>query len=86
VGPAIAADRSPGIAGVTPDELAAWLADHDLPSYRGRQVLDAVWRPPAPSLDQVTTLPGPLRAELGMAFTWDTLAATELTVTDGGRT
>ena len=76
----------PGVAGLTPDELTAWLAERGLPAYRARQVLDAVWRSNAASLAEVSTLSAPLRAELEGAFRWDTLATTELTVTDGGRT
>ncbi|HEY2916558.1 MAG TPA: 23S rRNA (adenine(2503)-C(2))-methyltransferase RlmN [Candidatus Limnocylindrales bacterium] len=75
-----------GLSGVSPDALGGWLADHGHPAYRGRQVLDAVWRSSAAALDDVTTLSAPLRQELATAFRWDTLVDTEVTLADGGRT
>jgi 23S rRNA (adenine2503-C2)-methyltransferase len=76
----------PGIAELTPEALSAWLAERGDPAFRARQVLDAVWRTNAARLDDVTTLPADLQAALGEAFRWDTTGATEVTITDGGRT
>jgi 23S rRNA (adenine2503-C2)-methyltransferase len=80
------AEAVAGVAGLTPEQLRDWLAERGLPAYRGRQVLDAVWRSHAASLDEVTTLPAALRTDLATAFRWDTVEDTEVTVTDGGRT
>ena len=41
-------DERPGISGLTPDELTAWLAERGEPAYRARQIADAVWRGGAP--------------------------------------
>jgi 23S rRNA (adenine2503-C2)-methyltransferase len=76
----------PGLSGLTPDALAAWLSDRGEAPFRARQVLDAVWHANPAALDQVTTLPAPLRSALGAAFRWDTLVATEVAIADGGRT
>jgi 23S rRNA (adenine2503-C2)-methyltransferase len=79
-------DPRPGIAGLTPDELGAWAAEHGLPAYRARQVLDAAWRGRAGSFDEVLTLPAPVRATLAEAFRFDTVVESEVRVTDGGLT
>ncbi|MBI3750265.1 MAG: 23S rRNA (adenine(2503)-C(2))-methyltransferase RlmN [Chloroflexi bacterium] len=77
---------TPGLSGLTLDALAAWLAEHGQPAYRARQVLDAVWRANPATLDEVTTLPRPLRVALAESFRWDTAGATEVAIADGGRT
>jgi 23S rRNA (adenine2503-C2)-methyltransferase len=79
-------DERPGISGVAPDALAAWLAQHGHPAYRERQVQDAVWRGSRASFDEVTTLPGDLKAALDAAFRFDTIADTEIRPADGGLT
>src|SRR5437763_1267363 len=79
-------DPRPGIAGLAPEQLAAWFVDHGQPSYRARQVLDAAWRGSEASFDQILTLPADLRAELDGAFRFDTIADTELRPADGGLT
>jgi 23S rRNA (adenine2503-C2)-methyltransferase len=79
-------DVRPGLSGLTPDELAAWLADRGVPPYRARQVGDAVWGGAVGSIEEITTLPAGLRAELDGAFRFDTVAETELRVADGGLT
>jgi 23S rRNA (adenine2503-C2)-methyltransferase len=76
-----------GIAGLRPDELAAWVAGSDQPAFRARQLTDAVWRPPfARTADELTALPGPFRAAVTSAFRLDTLERTEVTPSDGGLT
>jgi len=75
-----------GISGMSPDALRTWLEARGDPAYRARQVLDAVWRSEATSAAEVKTLPAPLRAALDEAFAWDSLAATERVITDGGQT
>jgi 23S rRNA (adenine2503-C2)-methyltransferase len=79
-------DQRPGISGLAPDALAAWFVEHGQPAYRGRQVLDAVWRAPGTGFDGILTLPAGLRADLDAAFRFDTLVVTETRVTDGGLT
>jgi 23S rRNA (adenine2503-C2)-methyltransferase len=76
-------DERPGIAGLTPDELVAWLRERGQPPFRARQVLDAVWGHRATSFADVTTLPAPLKAELEGAFRFDTVVESELRLTDG---
>jgi 23S rRNA (adenine2503-C2)-methyltransferase len=76
----------PGVSGETPESLAAWFVAHDEPSFRARQVLDAAWRTGAANPDEITTLPAPLRAALASAFRWDTVADSELQLSDGGAT
>jgi 23S rRNA (adenine2503-C2)-methyltransferase len=76
----------PGISGQTAASLEAWFADRGEPAFRARQVLDAVWRTGCPGPDEITTLAGPVRAALAHAFRWDTVGATELTLTEGGTT
>jgi 23S rRNA (adenine2503-C2)-methyltransferase len=79
-------ERRPGLSGLTPDALAAWLAGRDVPAYRARQIADGVWGGSVGSIDAMLTLPAPLRAELDAAFRFDTVADTELKVADGGLT
>ena len=84
--PVVTRDPRPGLSGLTAAELASWLADRGHPAYRARQVADAVWRGTAASLDDVSTLPAPLRDELAGGFRFDTVGDTELRLSDGGLT
>ncbi len=79
-------DERPGISGLAPDELTAWAKEHGLPAYRARQVLDAVWRGRQGSFDDVLTLPASVREQLATAFRFDTMAETEVRLTDGALT
>jgi 23S rRNA (adenine2503-C2)-methyltransferase len=79
-------DPRPGVGGLVPEALAAWIEERGEPSYRARQVLDAAWRGRQASFDDVLTLPGQLRAGLAEAFRFDTVEETEVRVTDGGLT
>lgn len=79
-------DQRPGVSGLAPGELDAWLTERGLPAYRARQVRDAVWGGRATTFDDVLTLPAGLRAELAAAFRFDALAETELRLADGGLT
>jgi 23S rRNA (adenine2503-C2)-methyltransferase len=81
-----ARDERPGIGGLAPDELAAWFRDHGHPAYRARQVLDAAWRGRRASFAEILTLPTALRDELDAAFRFDTVAESEVRITDGGLT
>jgi 23S rRNA (adenine2503-C2)-methyltransferase len=78
--------RPPGVSGAAIADLEAWFRARGEPAYRARQVLDAVWRTAAESFGDVLTLPEALRADLGRAFVFDTVADTEVRVTDGGLT
>jgi 23S rRNA (adenine2503-C2)-methyltransferase len=79
-------DPRPGVSGLAPGELEAWAKEHGLPGYRARQVLDAVWRGRQEGFADVKTLPGPVRDQLDEAFRFDTMAETEVRITDGGLT
>jgi 23S rRNA (adenine2503-C2)-methyltransferase len=77
----------PGISGLTPDALVAWVETQGEPSYRARQVADAVWKDggvtdPA----EIRVLPGPVREALARDFRFDTVADTEIRLADGGTT
>jgi 23S rRNA (adenine2503-C2)-methyltransferase len=77
----------PGIAGVTPTELAAWVDAQQQPSYRARQIADAIWTnggvvDPA----DLRTLPAELRSALARDFVLDTMTGTEIRLADGGQT
>ncbi|HSL76279.1 MAG TPA: 23S rRNA (adenine(2503)-C(2))-methyltransferase RlmN [Candidatus Limnocylindrales bacterium] len=77
----------PGISGLTPDELATWVEARDEPSYRARQIADAVWKDGGltdPSA--IRTLPAPMRDALADTFRFDTVADTEIRLADGGQT
>ncbi|MEA2538303.1 MAG: rRNA (adenine2503-C2)-methyltransferase [Chloroflexota bacterium] len=79
-------DPRPGLSGLRPDALGAWLAERGAPSYRARQIADAVWAAGAQDAAALRTLPAALRAQLDAAFRFDTLADTELRLSDGGLT
>jgi 23S rRNA (adenine2503-C2)-methyltransferase len=81
-----ARDERPGIGGLPPDELAAWLRERGHPAFRARQVLDAAWRGRQASFAEILTLPAALRDELDAAFRFDTVAESEVRITDGGLT
>src|SRR4051794_8453637 len=71
-----ARDRRPGISGVTPESLVAWLAGRGLPAYRARQLSDQVWSGRAVSFEDVRTLPADVRAALEADFRLDTIVQT----------
>jgi 23S rRNA (adenine2503-C2)-methyltransferase len=79
-------DTRPGLSGVSSETLVAWFAERGEPAYRARQVADAVWRGDATSAADVQTLPAALREALDDAFRFDTVADTELRLSDGGLT
>ncbi len=79
-------DERPGVAGLLPEDLAAWFSAQGQPAYRARQVRDAAWRGRQSSFDEILTLPAALRPDLEAAFRFDTLTETEVRVTDGGLT
>jgi len=84
----VTADTSPpGLSGLTPDELSAWVAGHGQPAFRARQIADALWKDGGVTdAEAIRTLPAATRDALATAFRLDTVADTELTITDGGQT
>ena len=78
---------TPGISGLTPEALAAWVDGQGQPPYRGRQIADAVWKDGGVTdADEMRTLPATLREALDRDFRLDTVADTELRLADGGLT
>jgi 23S rRNA (adenine2503-C2)-methyltransferase len=76
----------PGLSGVAPDALAAWLRERGEPSYRVRQINEAVFGGTVTSIDEIATLPAALRRDFAADFRFDTLVETDVRVTDGGLT
>jgi 23S rRNA (adenine2503-C2)-methyltransferase len=81
-----ATDDRPGLSGLRSDALVEWLAERGQPAYRARQVADAVWGGAIGSIEDAVTLPTEIRQQLAESFRFDTVADTELRVTDGGLT
>jgi adenine C2-methylase RlmN of 23S rRNA A2503 and tRNA A37 len=79
-------DPRPGLSGLEPGDLEAWFSKRAQPTYRARQVGDAVWGGRAAATGEARTLPAALRAEVDAAFRFDTVADTELQTADGGLT
>src|SRR3990170_8038061 len=80
-------DARPGLSGLSAEELAAWVTAQGEPSYRARQIADAIWKgggvtDPA----EIRTLPAALREALARDFRSDTVHDSELRVADGGLT
>jgi 23S rRNA (adenine2503-C2)-methyltransferase len=86
--PSLAAIRAlpAGVSEVLPAGLESWFKERGQPAFRARQALDAIWRAGVPDPLALTTLDAATRPELASAFRWDTIVATELTSSDGGRT
>ena len=76
----------PGLSGLSSETLAAWLDERGEPTYRLRQIDDAVWGNAVASIDEMQTLPAGLRTALDASFRFDTVGETELLETDGGLT
>jgi 23S rRNA (adenine2503-C2)-methyltransferase len=77
----------PGISGLTPGQLAAWVEDRGEPGYRARQIGDAIWKDGGVTeAAAIGTLPPALRASLHGAFRFDTVSATEARAADAGMT
>ena len=76
----------PGLSGFPSEALEAWLDERGEPTYRLRQIDDAVWGNTVASIDEMQTLPAGLRTALDASFRFDTVGETELLETDGGLT
>ena len=81
-----ARDTRPGLAGMDPDALAAWMLERGEAAYRARQVADFLWGRGAVSFEEMRTLPAALRDGLGAAFRADTLVETTVLPADAGLT
>ncbi|HEU0237410.1 MAG TPA: 23S rRNA (adenine(2503)-C(2))-methyltransferase RlmN [Candidatus Limnocylindrales bacterium] len=79
-------DPRPGLSGVAPSAVDEWFAARGEPSFRARQVADAVWRNHATTAAEVRTLPAAARADLDASFRFDTLGETDLRPSDDGLT
>ena len=84
IGPEV--DMRPGLSGVEPPALEAWLDARGEPGYRARQIADAVWHGAATSAQDIQTLPVALRDALDKSFRFDTVSDSEVRITDGGLT
>ena len=77
----------PGISGLTPEELRAWVATRGELAYRGRQIADAVWKDGGvTSAAAIHTLPAALREALDADFRFDAVSDTDAREADGGLT
>ena len=77
----------PGISGLVPEELRAWVATRGEPAYRGRQIADAVWKDGGvTSAAAIRTLPAALREALDADFRFDAVSDTDAREADGGLT
>jgi 23S rRNA (adenine2503-C2)-methyltransferase len=82
----VGGDSRPGLSGLPTDALVRWFEEHGEPAYRARQVGDALWRGETTTTDEIRTLPAALREALDADFRFDTVADTELRLSDGGLT
>jgi 23S rRNA (adenine2503-C2)-methyltransferase len=83
----VSSTERPGISGVTPDELTAWVAAHGEPAFRTRQIADAVWTDGGVTdAAAIRTLPAALREALAADFRLDTVDDTEIRLGDDGQT
>jgi 23S rRNA (adenine2503-C2)-methyltransferase len=83
----VTSEGRPGISGLTPDELAAWVSTRDEPAFRTRQIADAVWKGGGVTdAAAIRTLPASVREALASDFRLDTVEDTEIRLADGGQT
>jgi 23S rRNA (adenine2503-C2)-methyltransferase len=55
------------LLGMDREELGSLVSESGEPAYRAKQIMDAVYRQRVESLDEISTLPGDLRAKLAQA-------------------
>jgi len=67
----VTSDARPGISGLTPDALATWVEAGGEPSYRARQIADAVWKDGGVTdAAAIRTLPEGFRATVANSPSW----------------
>jgi 23S rRNA (adenine2503-C2)-methyltransferase len=76
----------PHMLETTPDQLAAWLAEHDEPRFRADQILDWVCAKRVDSFDAMANLSAELRTKLADAFDIAPLPVAAQQVSDDGET
>jgi 23S rRNA (adenine2503-C2)-methyltransferase len=77
----------PGLSGLTPLELTAWVAEQGQPAFRARQLADAIWNDGGVTdAGAMLTLPKRIRTAVSDAFVLDTVADTDVRIADGGLT
>ncbi|MFQ3590603.1 MAG: hypothetical protein SNJ67_09930, partial [Chloracidobacterium sp.] len=75
-----------GLLGLTRQQLSAYVAEQGLPSYRGRQLFQALHHRLVETLDEVYELPRAARRQLAAAFNLAPLHATQVVeAADGTR-
>jgi 23S rRNA (adenine2503-C2)-methyltransferase len=79
-------DPRPGLAGLAPEALEAWLIARGEPAYRAQQVADHLWGRSAETTDELRTLPASLRHQLDEAYRVQTLVDTNVRSADEGLT
>lgn len=74
----------PHILDLSPSQLAAWLADHDLPAFRLRQILGWIYERRVEAFEAMSDLPKSLRELLSASFRlWTATIATHQQAEDG---
>ncbi len=81
-----AADPRPGISGLAPAALEAWLGERGEPAFRVRQIQAALWGGTATAATDITTLSRSLAKTVDEAFRWSTVEDDEVVLADGGQT
>ncbi len=79
-------DDRPGLSGVLPDDLSAWVESRGHAAYRARQAADFLWRRHVADVGGMRTLPASLRETLASTYRADTLAETAVRPADAGLT
>jgi 23S rRNA (adenine2503-C2)-methyltransferase len=79
-------DSLPALSTMPAEALAALVASTGAPSFRGRQLEQALWQPFVASLADVRQLPSSLRAELDRRTRFSTVRVVAETIADGGLT
>jgi 23S rRNA (adenine2503-C2)-methyltransferase len=81
-----ARDPRPGLSGLEPAELSAWVLAQGEPTYRAKQIGHAIWARSADSIEAVHVLPQRLRSAVATDFRADTLLETTVRPADEGLT
>ncbi len=79
--------KLPGIHGITGPELASWMVKHGYPSYRARQVFDAMFRTETGTgngFELMSNIPKALRMNLAESFSMNTLQTIDRQLSSDG--